>query len=604
MPRRSKPKKDPYPKKKFGYYGQLGQGARAEIKFVQTAIERRDLADLTLIQDIHSSERWDVRDLFQRDVDDVRVQNKIMPWMKDAEIAKFFNPLTLLALPYDSAARRTPMTRLRAAEEKRGTDDHGAYRTYELANHYRLWTYDDSPEYSKIEWNDDRVDIVAIDGQHRLSALKRWDKEPGSADSDLDSWTIPVVILTIFAQDGSDVDNPELLEIVRRTFVNINSQAITINDSREILLDDSSVNAICTQELIQASHSNDVREINDRNSDVLPLLFFDWRGEMRGGREVAAPAAVKSTREIRDWMEHFILGEDGDAEQREKLGIDDITPPLDSYGADKTLSHLDAKTLRTLICERLIPGLQVLLQDFRPYRTYIEKMRATEAEYTSTSDLKKHAYYRARFGHSNEADQHRRDVEAQFLDLVDELTDVKDTNFHELIGRDIGMRAVVYAFAYTKGRVDEESANTSDYKEHAEWFVKIINTIYDDGYFQSWDALGKRMKQHLNHIVYDDAGNIINYKFKDVTTGFGPLLAAIVITRSNLSDDQKAECWDDLQAKLKSPLRRGFKKAHKKDVDEEPMTNREKRMEVNRRAEASVEERLSQLGKDLHFDRT
>ena len=88
MPRRSKPKKDPYPKKKFGYYGQLGQGARAEIKFVQTAIERRDLADLTLIQDIHSSERWDVRDLFQRDVDDVRVQNKIMPWMKDAEIAK------------------------------------------------------------------------------------------------------------------------------------------------------------------------------------------------------------------------------------------------------------------------------------------------------------------------------------------------------------------------------------------------------------------------------------------------------------------------------------------------------------------------------------
>src|SRR4051794_38872800 len=90
-----------YSQKKLGYFGELGAGANARVMFLQTAITRDELDDITLIENIPGSEKWDVRDLFQRDVDKVRVQQSIVPWLQDKSTVKFFNPLTLILLPLD-----------------------------------------------------------------------------------------------------------------------------------------------------------------------------------------------------------------------------------------------------------------------------------------------------------------------------------------------------------------------------------------------------------------------------------------------------------------------------------------------------------------------
>ena len=51
------------------------------------------------------------------------------------------------------------------------------------------------------------------------------------------------------------------------------------NEARQILLSDESVAAICTQEILEHSHQNDAEPFERRDPTVMPLLFYDWRGE-------------------------------------------------------------------------------------------------------------------------------------------------------------------------------------------------------------------------------------------------------------------------------------------------------------------------------------
>ena len=100
-----KPEEIVYNKTKFGYFGELGTGAHAHLRFLQTALSVEDLDSVTLIENIPGSETWDVRDLFQRDVDKERVTREILPYLKDKTKVKFFNPLTLALLPLASSGQ-------------------------------------------------------------------------------------------------------------------------------------------------------------------------------------------------------------------------------------------------------------------------------------------------------------------------------------------------------------------------------------------------------------------------------------------------------------------------------------------------------------------
>ena len=43
---------NPYKKEKWGYYGELGEGANSKIRFLQTVISHEELNDITLISNI------------------------------------------------------------------------------------------------------------------------------------------------------------------------------------------------------------------------------------------------------------------------------------------------------------------------------------------------------------------------------------------------------------------------------------------------------------------------------------------------------------------------------------------------------------------------
>lgn len=590
------PRERKYNQSKGGYFGELGSGENARIKFLQTAMNYEELNKVTLIQNIPGSETWDVRDLFQRDVDRDRVTQEILPYLKDPRRIKFFNPLTLVLLPLRSGQGDVEK-RLRAVRTTEDRDGAHEYDIFEVDGFFSFRVHRAHAEYSSVEWNDSRVQLVAIDGQHRLSALKRWKDEPGD-NSELQSWHIPVILLGI-VRDDPDRPAANVLEVVRRTFVYINTRAEQINRSRKILLNDESINALCVQELVQAAHENDVKPLEERDASRLPLLFFDWRGETRGGQAYPAPAAVKSTVELREWMEEYLLGSDGDEKQTVRLELTDLIPPLETIDLSQLASHRDSERIRERFKEILYPGLSYLLEGFTPYQQYREEVGRLEREALEGSDLAKHAFSKLRFGASVADESILEDVQAKYDELVSDLETIKNRAFPELVARDVGMRAVLGAFDMLKTFRDEREDETLPWAEFAEWFVTGLNKVFDEGWFESFGIQPPKRKKLLTHVVFDPSGSIVNYKVRDAGGALGTVLALLIVARAG-SLDQLGEAWHDLSENLRVPLRRGYRKMIRAELaDTFQGTATDFKKEVNRRADAQVDQHLRSLAEYL-----
>ena len=73
---------DPYPDKIPGMFGELGSYSTS-VRYLQSALPLNELDKLSLIAEIDGSERWGVRELFQRNVDRSRVRDDIVPYFKN-----------------------------------------------------------------------------------------------------------------------------------------------------------------------------------------------------------------------------------------------------------------------------------------------------------------------------------------------------------------------------------------------------------------------------------------------------------------------------------------------------------------------------------------
>ncbi len=543
---------NPYPRSKTGYYGELGKGSGVTIKFLQTAIQHSELDNLDLIENIPGSDKWDVRDLFQRTVDKERVSKSILPYLQDESKVKFFNPLTLILLPFNTKTNDIERSLIFVEPVRENRDGH-EYEVFSVDRAYRLSVHRTQPAFSCVEWNEQNVKVVAIDGQHRLSALKRWKNDP-ERGREFSDWSIPVVILAMFKEHEKS-EPPTILEVVRKTFVYINSTAKEINESRKILLDDESVNCICSQEIIQHAHENDQLQLNQLDARRIPLMFFDWRGEVLNDRPNPGPAAVKNVQELRDWFENYILGEDGSAQQKDALSLDDLVPPVATFGQNKSLSTADALRIREQFKGLLLPAFCFVMENFKPYSAYISRCREKQFRDEQDDDISKHAYQKICFGSYNVGHDLVSSVENRYQEIVTDFIQIKHEILQELIQRDVGMRAVWSAFGTLKVLKDQIDEVTNEWQEFAEWFVENINAVYDEGWFRDVHSLQPNQTKYLTHVVYDPAGSIVNYKLNDVKDSLGTFMALLVAKNSGLKDLQDL-AWEELSVNFKKPLKK------------------------------------------------
>ncbi len=591
------PTKQQYNHQLPGVYGQFGTGAGVHAFYLQSALTPSQLDWVSLISDLRGSERWPVRDLFQRDVDNERITESLLPYLQDGEKIKFFNPLTLTLLPIrendDSVLSQMPM------EEAEDTMKEGGYEWdfFERKNYHRLRWVKDSPEYALLEWSDTRTKLVAIDGQHRLSALKRfWADHEATVHRDFSTWRIPVVIISFRVGTGWTTP-PSVLEVVRNIFVYINTEARIVNRARQILLSDESVNAVCAQELIQLSHDNDLLQPDKRISDRLPLLFYDWRGEESEKQRIHAPASVKGVEEIYDWFEKYVIGEDFTDDQETALGI---TPVHSLKGAfhHRKLNHMDSRSLRELVREELLPAVSHLLEHFIPYRSYVAELRELEHKYEreSQSDLAHHAFYELRFGSNLAPESIKPDVEAVLANIKSEIENLKKERLPTLISLDIGMRGVVCAFGSLR-----HCFGNPEWLEFAKWFTQALNRLYENGWF---DFRSSKRRKFLLHVVEDHNETIVNYRLEDAEHALGAYLQLLVAAYGQPIPEAWTVSWlaskDELLDRLWSRILRGYKKECRPRLRPEypeggkPLTDA-----VNREAERLTGNQLRRFEREL-----
>lgn len=575
-----------------GVYGEFGAGTGVSALYLQTALQPAQLDDISLISDIEGSERWHVRDLFQRDVDLDRVTDSLLPYLASEDKVKFFNPLTLTPLPWSSDTRsiESRIPELVATREHISNEGKQMWKCLTNGRHYRVRWIEGNPEYGVLEWSSVRTRLVAIDGQHRLSGLKRlWRDQASAQRQQLLNWRIPVVVVAFRPQDSTD-GLPSLVEVVRKIFVYINTTAQPVSPARRILLSDESPSRICTQEILERSHENDLLPRAQRDPKRVPLLCYDWRGKERHGRADPAPAAITSVVELQEWMFHHILrcevkkrgGESDEFSTRTRTALG-IVPPdaLHAAFTSGSLDHRSCALLRQKFRSAILPALEHLLQNFVPFTRYVESLRAIEHDYREAagSDLARHAFDELRFGSSRAEESVRSAVATERDSIVNRITEVKAKHITGLIDHLVGMRGVMAAFGRLRERFDNP-----DWSEYGERFVRGLNLLYDDGW------LGKTC-QSLRHIVVDHTDSVVNYRHAQVTVALGAYLELLVAAYGVPWPPEYVTDWDGqrevLLETLENTVLRGFKKQVRPELKDhaqfrdggKPLTD-----EVNRRA--------------------
>lgn len=524
-----------YDRLKIGMFGELGDGANTEIKFVQTVLSSDDLDYITLISDIPGSEQWPIRDLFQRDVDKNRIDKGLIPYFKDQSKVKFFNPLTLVLLPIDETNQIITTLESIPTEESRYDDG----RPCDIINKEGFFTIkilrnDPNNRIAELRWRGSKCHLVAIDGQHRLSALKRLRTIDGNPIRD---WKIPAVILIARKKD---VEEPSLgvLEIVRNTFVYINTYAVTIDENRRILLDDEDCSALCVQEVIRHAHENDVMDLTERRNGNLSLLLFNWRGlNISDNHNVSLFSAF----EIYEWFNIFFLPERKDFER--ELELANCLPPIRLVQTDKssilsvTSSH-DSNAVREQFTKTILPGITYFLENFCPITDYIQILNSNEISDNEQSIYARHAYMKLRFGsHITVGNQMDQEIKSVFDDLWKKFRFERD-RIHFLIRKDVGIRAVIFSFAEIRNKrrnygIDE------NWLAYSELILPFFNAIYKENWFNLVNTLSKEQKRSLTHIVYDSADGIINYRLNDIENSLGAFITCLTLKKMHNSlEDQ------------------------------------------------------------------
>ncbi len=548
-------------KKLPGFYGKFLHGANIETMFIQSVIKCDWLDNIKLIEEIEGSDKWAVRDLFQRRVDHKRINGKggLIEYFDNNDIAKFFNPLTLVLLPMDGHEVKSD---LQLGNTQRNIDiDEFQYNVSGDQEYFKFFEHADGAEYSHVSWDDTKVKIVAVDGQHRLTALKTlWNRDnPGE---DISNMSIPVVLLGYFKfrEEGS---NSNLLEVVRSTFVSINSKAQAINESRRILLDDESVNCVCTQEIVEYAHSNDqASEGYDENK--MPLMMIDWRGEESGGKEEKSPTAIFKVRDIYDWLHSFILGNAETPREIEnriipRLSLDNLHPEFNV--TDFPLDYDHSQIVRDQFKKSLLPAIMYTIENVLPFKRYIDSIRSTQQSTSEREgDTGREAFKWLNFGQSNTTIINRKDITSSFNRLCGRFGDLKEQHIPELLIKDIGIRSIWSSFTLLKLTKDELSNTTGDWKEFAEWYVELFNNVFNNNWYGDYhEGIDRTQKKYLTHVAYKPSGSITNYKPSDVNKGLGALIAMLIAKESN-DEALKNRMWNDhSKDALTATVKKGIK---------------------------------------------
>lgn len=264
-------------------HGSFGTGTWRVPYFAATVSFEEAALHLHLPTEIPGGEQitWSIDALYQRNIDWQRVSRQIAPYLRATDVPQFFNAVTVALLPFNRNERKI----LDSFEESDAWDPPeligGAYAQQLVVGPIRFgfwdkWNESQDPGFAtgKMRWNTQEIFAVAIDGQHRLAAIKEI-AEP-IPSSDAAESRLAVLFLVFDERVGfAAPGKPPTVELLRKLFIDLNKHARTVHRARQILLDDRDPMAVSVRALLASTLASNVDDLG-QNPPHLPLALVDW----------------------------------------------------------------------------------------------------------------------------------------------------------------------------------------------------------------------------------------------------------------------------------------------------------------------------------------
>ena len=294
-------------------YGRFEISGGWTIPYLSTIMTFRQAKEsLNLVTEFPGWEslQWKIEELYQRDIDWPRIEQKILPYLDNSSQPRFFNSLTVALIPVDGTAF-IPEDQLTVRnwtppiipdEEAPGREVRFGPVTLRYYHDFDLAAISGpDAKLGKIRWNKDETFCVAIDGQHRLASIKELAGDSGDGVSRAD---ISVLLLLFSSELGFECPaGTKQVDILRRLFIDLNKYARPVSRTRLILLDDRDPTSLCTRATIGTSLIDGFNELTTEPA-VLPLTLVDWHTD--GAKVDTGPYLVSVL--TLDWAVHRILG--------------------------------------------------------------------------------------------------------------------------------------------------------------------------------------------------------------------------------------------------------------------------------------------------------
>ena len=278
------PIKRNYNRPLYGNKGEFTLARNITVPYFSTVMSiPRAVGELKTHEQVAPSldQKFNLRELYQREIDQERVQKELIDgYLRDPKKLKFFNSLTIVLLP------KTEQGHIASTFEDYQNNNpaipYDPDDRFDQGFASQPRTIFGGAQYSvtangiaRLRWDTDRVDAVAVDGQHRLRALQNWfDFHKNKSLEEFEKGTMISIIILLLDKragfNGGDFGGAATKTIAREIFTDLNKNARGVDKATEIVLDDRSLVSCCVRRLVTDQTCCD-------STDVLPLSLVRWK---------------------------------------------------------------------------------------------------------------------------------------------------------------------------------------------------------------------------------------------------------------------------------------------------------------------------------------
>lgn len=255
--------------------------------------EQKLMENMKPVREVFDLKELDFEQIMQRDIDDSRVSEDLIPYILDSKntgFVKLFPPIVVVLVPRKEGEPLDYFPSLNTVDKSEPDQDDICWKTMVSGEpakesfEFKQMVEDDGPnrhDYAQLKVNTSNTELVIVDGQHRAMALialfrnlnNSWPDNSSHHETFYKHWTKDIVksfnlekirlpaIFCVFPDLNEDSDlNYTVPKACRSIFLALNKHAKKVTTARNYLMDDNDLVALLLRSTLSKvknlSHTN------------------------------------------------------------------------------------------------------------------------------------------------------------------------------------------------------------------------------------------------------------------------------------------------------------------------------------------------------------